>query len=105
MRVNAIGEFAQKRIGGMVEDGVNGVQAKRIDAAADPIKGIFDEIAADKIAARTVEIQCITPGRSITRGEIRAEFRQVIAFGAEMVINDVQNQRQPMLVAGPRQPS
>ena len=99
--MDSLAELLEKRQGGDIGDGVNGIEAKPIDAElGDPVQRILDEEAADLVGMRAVEIQRRTPGGAVPVGEVRAELREVVAFGPEMVVNHVQHHGKAVPVAG-----
>ena len=65
----------------------------------EPIERVVDDEATDSIATRTVEIDGAPPGRPVLVGIIRAEFSQVIAFRANVVVNNVKDYRQALVMA------
>src|SRR5690349_10607676 len=67
---------------------------------ADPLEGVLNEVLDDFVAARSVEIDGLSPGRTVPVGEIRPKIGQVVSFRPQMVVDDVQYHRHSALVAG-----
>ena len=76
------------------------VEAKRVDVkVTNPMKRVLDEVVAHFVAVGSVEIQRFAPRRPVSLGEIRGEVAEVVAFGAEVVVDDVEHDREPETVA------
>jgi len=91
-------EHVQRRA---VEDRVHRIDAQPIDVVVlDPCAGIVEHEPPHLVAAAAVEVDGLTPRRGVAIGEIRAEAPQVVAGGPEMVVDHVQQDGQPALVAG-----
>ncbi len=87
-----------------VEDGERGVQPQTVNAVLpQPVEGVVDGQLAHVGAALVVE--GVTPGGGVPAGEVVGrELAQVVAFGAEVVVHDVQQHRQPVLMGRFHQP-
>ena len=84
-----------------VVDAVNGVQAKGIDVVfGEPVQGVIDKKAADAIALRPIKVDRLSPGRVMGVSKAGSKLGKIISFRAEVVVNHVQYDRQPVLVAG-----
>ena len=84
-----------------VIDSVNGVQTKRVNVIfSQPVQGVVDDKAADAIALRPVKVDRFSPGRVMGIGEAGSKFGKIISFGAEVVIDHVEHDRHPVLMAG-----
>src|SRR5580658_1804528 len=57
----------------------------------NPVERILNEETADRIAVAIIEIDCVTPRRSVAAAEIRPEVFEAIPFGAHVVINNVEH--------------
>jgi len=80
---------------------MNRIQPKSVDVAfCLPIKGIFEEKAANFIGILTIEVKSIAPGVAIPVGKIGTEVGKIVSLGTEMVIDDIQDDRQTFSVAG-----
>jgi hypothetical protein len=103
--VHCHGEFLQKRLGGSIHDTVDGVDSESIDVELGyPRKSVFDEIATYFIAVRPIKVEGWPPRDMVLLGKIRAEVSEVIPFGAEVIIDDIQNNRDSLPVAGVNEP-
>ena len=71
---------------------------------AQPHQRVVAEEPADLVAAGVIEIDRVAPRRVVAVGEIRAEPAQVVAGRSEVVVDDVENDRQAAGVAGVDQP-
>src|SRR5690348_5579821 len=80
---------------------MDSVEAQSVDVEVSaPMESIFEEEAADFFAVSAIEIDGLAPGRAVAIGEIRAKIIQVIAFGAEMIVDDVESHGHSQFVAG-----
>ena len=87
--------------GRIVEQGVDGVEAQPVNVVvAQPHQGVVDEVAAHFVAAGTVEVDGIAPGRLVVAGEVGAVDAQVVAIGPEVVVDHVEDHGEATLVAG-----
>ena len=67
----------------------------------DPIFGVLDEEVAHGPRVRSVELDRIAPRRLVPAGEeIGRVEREEIPLGTEVVVNDVEQHRDPALVRG-----
>src|SRR5579862_3069756 len=80
---------------------MDGIETQRVHVKfVEPLQSIVNEIAADVIAFRTFEIQGVAPCGFVVAGEVRREIRGVIAFGAEVVVDDIKDDSDAGAVAG-----
>src|SRR6476620_9083280 len=80
------------RNGAMVINGMNGVQPEAIDMKMfEPVQCIVHEIFAYAIRPSSIKVERITPGNFILVSKIRSEFREIISFGAKMIIYYIQH--------------
>src|SRR5579863_1837194 len=98
-------QLLQKMPGAKVENPVDRVQAQRVKVEfVKPVQCVLDEKPPYFIAVLTVEIDRLSPGSLVAIGKIWAKSIKVVAFGAKMVVNHVQNHRQTLFVRGIHQP-
>src|SRR5579884_2439754 len=60
----------------------------------DPQANIVENEIAHRIGAMTIVVERRSPGCTITVGEVRTELTQIIAFGTEVVVDDIKEDRQ-----------
>jgi hypothetical protein len=65
-----------------------------------PGEGVVDEVAANLVAPRAVEIDGFAPGRAVAIGEIGAELGKVVPFRAEVVVDDIEDDRHAAAMTG-----
>src|SRR5260370_10763175 len=79
---------------------MDGVEPQRIDMElSNPLQRVFDEIAANVITLRAIEIDRLAPRSPIQIGKIRGKILQIIPLRTQMVVNDVEHYRSSFLVA------
>src|SRR5947207_1350169 len=89
----------------MVDDRMHRVDAQSIDMKfVDPLQRVVNEKPANVVAMWPVEIDRHSPWRLVAIGEIRCEFREVIPFRTEVVVDDVEEKREAALVTGIDEP-
>src|SRR5437762_11048199 len=97
--VHRIAKFFEEVQRGVIENGVHGVQAKRVDVIIrNPFQRVRDEKMTNLVAVRVIEVQCRTPRRFVAIGKVRSELRQVISFGSDVVIDDVEHNGESSLM-------
>ena len=80
---------------------MDGIEAQRVDVELTlPIERILEKISPHVIALGPIEVQRISPCIPIFVGEIGSELLEVIPFRPQMVINDIERNRQSGNVAG-----
>src|ERR1700761_1199680 len=80
---------------------MHGIEAQTVAVVIlQPHECIVDEEAAHFVASFLVEIDCVAPGRFPVWVEIWTKPCGVVADGAEMVINDVEDNAEPGRMAG-----
>src|SRR5262245_33622045 len=85
--VDGVAQFFEKIQGGMIEDGVHGIEAECVNVKiADPFHGVGYEEMPDLVAVRVVEIERGSPRRPITVREIGAELREVVSLRTNVVV-------------------
>src|SRR5262245_35709560 len=83
----------------MIDDRVHRIDAQSVEMKLiDTHQSILDEKLPDVIAMRSVEIQGHAPRGLVSIGEIRSELAQIVSFGAEVVVDDVEDHGQPTLM-------
>jgi hypothetical protein len=82
--------------------GLRRIQTETIKAKLlCPVTDIADDEIPRSVGEFTVEIESVAPVGFVTRAEIcRAEFRQIIAVGSEVVVNHVENDVEPACMRG-----
>ena len=95
----------QEMMGTQVEDHIGGIQAQAVEMKLlEPHPDVVKHEVANRVAARTVIIDGGAPGRLVTVGKVRPELAEVIRFGTEVVVNDVEEDGQSMAMASVDQP-
>ena len=88
-----------------VEDGVHGVQAEAVEVELlEPHPDVVQHVVAHRVAAVAVVVDRGAPRGLVPVVEVSAELAQVVALGAEVVVDDVQEDRQALGVAGVDEP-
>ena len=88
-----------------VEDGVHGVESEAVEVELlEPHPGVVQRVVAYRVAAVAVVIDRGAPRGLVPVVEITAELAQIVPFRPEMVIDDVQEGRQALGMAGVDQP-
>src|SRR6516162_8223432 len=83
-----------------VVDLMNRVEPQPVDVIfGQPVQRIVDEESSYSIALRAVEIDRRAPRRAIAIGEEPAILAEVITFRTEMVVNDVEHDRESLAMA------
>ncbi len=83
-----------------IMNGVDGIKAQPVEVVAfNPVADAVEDHPPRRGAAFIIEIHRRPPGCFIFTGKIGAKFSQVISFGAEVVIDDVENHGEPPAVA------
>ena len=99
-----LGQLGQDVDRALIEDRVDGVQPEAVDVElADPVPGVLDEVTPHARAVGPVEVDRGAPGRLVAVGEVRAVLAQVVALGAEVVVDHVEHDAQAQ-ARGPRRP-
>src|SRR5271157_894519 len=85
------GQLLQKMNCRAVDESVDGIEAQAVDViVAQPHERVVTEESADLIAAGVLEVDGIAPRRAVIAGAVGAEFAGVVADGAEVVIDHVE---------------
>ena len=69
-----------------------------------PEEGVADHEVAHRVAVGTVEVDRLPPGGAVAVGEVGSEAAEVVPLRAEVVVDHVEDHRQPLAVAGIDQP-
>ena len=102
--VKRVGELGEDVARAEVEDAVDGVEAQPVNViVGQPVERVVDEEPPHLVAVGPVEVERGAPGCPVAIGEVRAEVLEVVSFGAEVVVDDVDKQRQPVRVTGVHQ--
>ena len=64
------------------------------------LKIVFNKKFSDLVAVCVIEIQCHSPWRSVFFGEIRPIVHKIISLRSEVIVDNIQNDRQFLTVAG-----
>jgi len=95
------GQFGQERGGIAIDDLVHRIEPEPIDVeGGDPLPRVLHEIGAHLVGARVVEVDRRAPGGAVAVGEIRTEGGQDVAFGTEVVVDDIEDDIKAPEVAG-----
>ncbi len=96
----AVGQFDQERSGAPVDELVDGVEAQRVDVEVlEPLARVGQEVRSHVVGERAVQVDRRTPGRAVAVGEVGSEPVEDIAFGPEVVVDDVQHDGEVASVA------
>src|SRR6266568_2452427 len=89
---DGLGQLTQNIGIGIVENSMHGVKSQTINAIfLKPVERIMNEVVAHRPAARSIEINRLAPWSVVALGEkLRRIQVQIIPFGAEVVVNDVE---------------
>jgi hypothetical protein len=99
------GQLGEDVAAALVVDGVGGVQAHPVEVVlVQPVEGVLDEEVAYRGALVAVEVHRLAPGGAVPpRPVVRAEGAGVVAVGAEVVVDHVEQHRQAVAVGGVHQ--
>src|SRR2546430_9205371 len=86
----------------LVVDGVNRIQTQAVEVVfLEPVERVVDEELAHRRTVRSVKVDRGTPGGDVPLGEeLRRVPVQVIALGAEVVVDHVEQHREAMPMRG-----
>ena len=94
-------EFDKEVAGSQVEHAVNRINPQRVHVIfADPVQRVGDKEGPDIVAVGTVKIDGISPGSTVPVGEVVSVIPQIIPFRPKVVIDHIEDHRQPMGVTG-----
>ena len=66
----------------------------------EPVERVVDEEPPYLVAVGSVEVDGVAPRRVVAVGEVGPEGAEVVTLGAEVVVDDVEDQRETVGVAG-----
>lgn len=98
---HTLGEFLQDVLCAEVDDGMDGIKPQCIDMKCiKPVQRVPDEIIAYLVASGVVVVDRPAPRRPVfVLREIRPVFPQIVALRPEVVVNNVEDDRKPAVVA------
>ncbi len=104
-RVHAPGDLGDDVLGAGVEDRVDGVEPQPVDPeVAHPALGALAHPLPDRAALGVVVVHGLAPRRLVLGGEVRPEgLESLCTGGAEVVVDHVEDHRQPFAVRGRHQ--
>jgi len=92
LALNPLPDVQQDVSGAEVKDSVNGVYSDAVQMIFGyPVKGVIGDKPSNLVALQTIEIDGTTPGGFIAIREVRRVIGKIISFGAEMVVNYVED--------------
>src|ERR1700687_2678153 len=96
----ALRQLLQYMHGTIIDDRVYRVEAQPVQMKfLEPVERVMDEELAYVAVAVSIEIDRGAPGCLVAQiKELRRVERQVIAFGAEVIVDNVQNHHEPARV-------
>src|SRR5690606_9736574 len=100
LRADAMGDFDQNLgFGRLIVDRVYGVEAQSVEEIfVQPVKRALDEELPYRLLFKGDRR---TPGRmALGMEEIRGILRQVVSFGSEVVVDDVEQNHEALAVRG-----
>ena len=91
--------------GAQVEDGVDGVETQAVEVELlQPHPRVVEHEVADRVATVPVEVDGGAPRGRVPVVEVSAELGQVVPLRAEVVVDDVEEDREPRGMASIDQP-
>ena len=77
------------------------VEPQRVDVVlVEPVQRVPDEEPAYLVASRAVDVDPVAPRRVMELAQVGAEALEVVALGPEVVVDDVEHDREAARVAG-----
>src|ERR1700683_845547 len=85
---------------GVINNGVNCIESKSVEVIfGQPVHGVMNEEVADGSAVKSIEIDGVPPGSLVSISkELRRVGIEIIFFGAEVVVDHVEENHQPAIV-------
>src|SRR5690625_3606969 len=78
-----------------IVDRMNGVQSETVEVELpQPVACVFQKEVTDMVAARPIKVQRLTPGCLVMIGEVGAKIAEIVPFRTEMVIDNIEYDRQ-----------
>src|SRR5579863_1585048 len=103
--MNSDTELLQKLARRRIDDCMDRVETKRIDVElGDPLQGVLDEVVAYLVAVGSVKIEGFAPICFVYISEIRAKIGQIISFGTEVVVNNIERHCNSVLMTSVHKP-
>jgi hypothetical protein len=94
------GDLLEDVLRGVIEDAVDRVEAQRIGVVlGEPVRRVAQHVAAHAVGVGAVVVDRAAPGRPVRVGEERRELLEVVALGADVVVDDVDDHREAVRVA------
>ena len=95
------GDLAQQVRRAEIEDAVHGVEPQAVEVILrHPVSGIVDDVPPHVVAAGIVVVERRPPRCLVLLGEIGPEERKVVPLRADVIVDDVENDREPFRVCG-----
>jgi hypothetical protein len=99
-------ELAPERHGRGVDDAVDRIEPQRIDVVlVEPVQRVAAQEAPHLVAAGPVDVDRRAPRGVVAVAHVRREPLEVVALGAEVVVDHVEHDRETPRVAGVDEPS
>ena len=99
--VHGVGELGQQVGRRLVHDPVHGVEPQPVDVeVADPPHGVLDDVAAHRVAVGPVDVEAVAPWGDVVVGEVGPEVAEDVSLGADVVVDDVEHDRDAVPVGG-----
>src|SRR5207245_9612217 len=98
--VDGLGELGQDVHRAGVGNRVGGVEAEAVDVElAHPCAPILYDMTSDSMTPLAVEVHGGTPRRLVPVAEVRPVLRKGVPLGPEVIVDDVEEDREPGRVA------
>ncbi len=98
-RLHLFGDLVDHVRRGVVDDGVNGVEAQPVEVVfLQPVERVVNGEGAQERRVSAVVVEAGAPGGLVALGEDRAEEREVIPLGTEVIVDDVEQHLDPVAV-------
>ena len=82
-----------------IKNSVHSVESKRVEVILlQPVERVLNKEPSYVVAVLSVVIDRVAPGSSVTICEVRSVCAKVIALRTEMVVNDIERDRQTVNV-------
>jgi hypothetical protein len=105
--LDGVVQLAQKVDARFVDDSMNRVQPQAVESASrarHPAQRVLDHEPAHRSGVGAVVVDRVPPGRLVARGEVGAEFAEVVPFRPDVIVDDVQKRAEPLRVSCLDQP-
>jgi hypothetical protein len=103
---HGLGNFIDDVGRAFVDDGVHGVETEAVEVELfEPIKSVVYEKVTHRTTMPGGEIRRGAPRSTVSLGkELRCDRRQVVTFGTEVVVDDIEEDGEPAGMAGLDEP-